>query len=1362
MATGVDPSMNGHVPDSEDRVLDALGHEFSAESLRVLSEAAICPEDARRFGIRAVALPEHVPEEIDRFWVIGDERGPGMLFEWRDLDKTVPQFRPDTAIRGSDGKDHKYVVPSGCGTFLSHLREPGSSDDPVLFVEGSKQGVSAAVWAPDGWGVVAVPGCNNWLGTDLTWANGRRVIVLFDADFATNRDVFDAAVGLKEALEVEGADEVVFARLAGARAKEGLDDVLGRRPKDKRTSYIKSICDRATDKTGRAPGRGSTNKYMGDHGLLSKDASLAVLDGQPAALAAGGMIALYRAGVFRIDFGKEPLIEKVKDMLGNEYRPQWRQTIEEFLIGELSGRGMRVRDKEPDPLLNTSNCMVDLRTGERLEHDPKYLSTLQIPVEWDPDAACPTYEAWLADVIPDQAEALEEVASTMLDPSRTPLKSAFLFGPTHSGKSTFLRIMMAVAGQRNTSAVTLHQLSDDRFMSAELYQKILNSGSDLSSSHVDDVSLFKRLTGEDPIQANRKYGKTFTFTNRALFAFSANEIPTVAETSRAYVQRIAAFRFGSSFAGREKPEIEEHMIREELPGILARWAGAWRRFSDRGIYLPPDLDVQEEFETSSDRVTRWVTARCDIHPKMIGKMVGADQGDSVSSLYTSFKIWARDDGPANVMSRPKFSEKLRTVSGVGEVRLKHRNKNLGLNVTTHTGEDRERIRIRSNKMETDTGVWVGVGSVGAPLGNTECANTQNDLGSAGGPAPCITGETTHTTHTSHTVSDFGEETRKGDTKQPTLPTPAEEYLPDPFADHAPPASGVPVGLDLETWDAEDLHRHDAGALGPYVRLVGAGPTGDVFTGKAEVLERIKGSNTLVGHNLALFDLPALDVHESIRVEDTIPRAHDLRFVAFQEDPPTSSETKPGPGFKSYSLQSLLERKLGDNKSDLGKLLAKDYGSWGNIAFNDRRYHDYCQDDVEKSLALAEVLPLTDYDRREMKIAAITARATIEGFRLDMPALEQKIAEQAEQSAAGRTLLAERFGFPLMTKDGKTISKAPQRTAAGKMAFEAALKNLGGEVTYWPRGKDGTLSLAKEVLAERIEWAEEEGHPALAIMKAVQEMNGFRSNAANLYRRAVDGRIHQNFEPFQATGRWSAGNLTTLKKSAEDSDRVFLLPDEGHVLVSFDADQVDIRCVAAHSQDPGLLAIMQDPDRDIHSEISDLAFGDHEYEHRFHTKSCDLGWLYGRSVNGLANTPGLPEGAAERINEMMRREFNSVLDWQQEVRCAAENREIFTNGFGRNIRCDEGREYTQAPAFMGQSMTRDVVAEGLLTMKKNHPELIPMIRVIVHDEVVMSIPKDIVEDVKRLVISDMTQEIKGVSFTWGSSPAGETWAACYAK
>lgn len=1444
MTTEVPAAQNGHAVDAEERVIDALGNEFSAESLRVLAEAAISPEDARRFGIKAVAHPDHVPEAIDRYWVVGDDRGPGMLFEWHDGDRIVPQFRPDTPIRGTDGKDHKYVAPAGCGTFLNHLRQPADEDQPVLFVEGSKQGVCAAVWAPSGWGVVSVPGCNNWLGTDLTWAEGRRVVVLFDADFTTNRDVYDAAAGLKEALEVEGASEVVFAKLAGARAKEGLDDVVGRRPLDKRTSYIQSIAGRAGDKIGRAPARRSANPYMSDQGLLAKSASLAVLDDQPAALAAGSMIALYRNGVFRIDMGREPIIEKVKDLLGEEFRPQWRATIEEFLIGELSGRGLRVGDKATEPLLNTSNCMVDLRTGECKDHDPDYLSTLQIPVPWDPDATCPIYEAWLAEVIPDQAEALEEVASTMLDPSRTPLKQAFLFGPSHSGKSTFLRIMMKIAGEANTSAVGLHQMVDDKFMSAELYQKMLNSASEIGSSHIDDISLFKRLTGEDPIQANRKYGKTFTFTNRALFAFSANDIPTVSETSRAYVQRIAPFRFDKSFAGREDPKIEEHMLRKELPGILARWVRAWRQFSERGLYLPQDPGVTEEFETSSDRVARWVTLRCDVHPDKIGQLVGADEGDSVTSLYTAFKIWASDDSPAKVMSRPKFSERLRGIHGVGDVRLKHKSKNLGLNITTHTGEDREPIRVRSLPVSDEKGGVGGVGSVGSagsgPIQvTTECAQQKDDLGNqspiAMGKEPQLPTLPTPPTPSGKELRDHERQVRRprddarvhpaeqdqsgqadavkdrqasggdapgvrsgtegsdraraprsvpgpavsgagtpagvqGDSgmSPTTQPTPAvEQWYPDPFADHSPPADPtVPVGVDLETFEAEQLFPHDAGVSGSFVRLVAAGPAGDIETGASEVLERISGSHTLVGVNLALFDLPALDVHEGIPVESTIPRAHDIRFVAFQDDPPTSYQTKPGPNFKHYNLESLCDRYLGDHKSDLGKILAKEYGGWGKIAYNDKRYHDYGRDDVEKALALAVVLPMTDYDRREMEVAAITARATIEGFRVDVPAVTSRVAELDQQAAAGRQMLAERFGFPLTTKGGKTISKAPQRTAAGKIAFEEALKSFDVDLSYWPRGKDGTLSLAKDVVAEALEGlaAIDPAHPSLRVIRAVQEMNGLRSNAANLLRCTTGERIHPHFEPFQAFGRWSVKEpgVTVLKKEAEDSDRIFLLPDVGHVLVSFDADQVDIRCVAAHSQDPGLLAIVQDPDRDIHNEVSDLAFGRHDEPYRFHAKSCDLGWFYGRTVNGLAGTPGITREAAERVDEAMRRQFATVTDWQHRVRSDARGGALLDNGFGRHFRCDEGSEYTQAPAGHGQSMTRDVVAEGLLTMKRNHPELIPMLRVIVHDEIVMSIPENDVEDVCRMVISDMTQEIRGVPFTWGRSPAGRTWADCYKK
>lgn len=685
---------NGHVPDAADRVLDALGNEFTAASIELLDSGGIPLGDALRYGVRAVRHPDHVPPEIHRKWV----RSPGMLFEWRDGDRTVIQFRPDIPVmeKGPDGKEtpHKYIFPGGCGTFLGHLRKP-EEGSPTLFVEGTKQGLCAAVWAPQGWGVVAVPGCQNWTGTDLSWAEDQEIICLFDADVFHNRDVWEAAAALKEALDAEGASSVRFASLAGAKSKEGLDDVLGRRDPDKRTPYLRRVCEAAKKSLGRAPGRkvsGGAAALFNDKGSLqAQTAASAVLEGQPAALAHGSMVALYRDGRYVIDRGREQLFAACQDKLGEEYRPAHRATIEEVLIGRLAMGDVRLPERQAQPVLNCRNGLLDLRTGELSPHDPKHLSATQVPVEWNPGAACPQYLAWLSQVLPgSQTDDLEESASLMLDPSRTPGKAVFLFGPSHSGKSTYLRIMGRMAGTENTSAVTLHQLSDDKFAAANLYQRMLNVAADLSAKHVTDMSTFKMLTGEDVIHANRKYGKEFQFTNQALFAFSANELPTVSEASRAYANRVKPFEFPYSFAGREDPSIEDGIMAAELPGILVRWVAAWQRYTARGGYLPTDPRVMREFETRSDRVALWVSEKCTVHADAAGKLVGPEQGTKKSTLHEMFKAWAKDEDSSSPMSSRKFIERLRSVSGVGEVRLRNENKNVGLNVTPEvSGVDSE-------------------------------------------------------------------------------------------------------------------------------------------------------------------------------------------------------------------------------------------------------------------------------------------------------------------------------------------------------------------------------------------------------------------------------------------------------------------------------------------------------------------------------------------------------------------------------------------------------------------------------------------------------------------------------------------------
>lgn len=684
-------------PLSDDALQD-YDREQGQHAAALLTASAIPPERWAEFGISLVTRREHVPDCIDReFWV----KGPGLLFQWPlDDGRSVPQFRPFVPVKDEKGEEQKYIFPPkgphNPGSFTSPLREP-EGGSPVLLVEGTKQSLAARAWAPQGWGVRGTPGCWSWRGPQMPWAADRDVLVLFDKDMGSNRDVYDAAKDLRDALIAEGAESVRFMRLTNAGAKDGLDDVLGRREADTRTQYLERLARAATDKLGRAPAHKSTNPLFDQRGgLKAQSASEAVLEGQPAALAKDSMIALYRDGVFRMDRGREPLFESVQSLLGEEYRPNWRSTVEESLIGILSSRDARLPEHYDHPILNTANGMLDLRTGELSPHSPDYLSRVQIPVAWDPDAVCPAYEKWLEECCPGQTDDLEETVSAMLDPSATPAKAVFLFGPSRSGKSTFLRIMQQVAGSANCSGVSLHQLSDDRFASANLYGRMLNTCADLPATHLSDTSVFKQMTGGDLVQANRKYGQQFSFTNTALFAFSANRIPTVSETSSAYTERIKPFNFPHSFAGREDPRIEAEVM-EELPGILVRWVRAWQRRAARGTYLATHEDVRREFEAASDRVRLWVDSVCVIHGGAVGSVVGAEQGTGKTELYLSFKDWLSREGGAGAMKRGDFIHRLSSLPGVGEVRLTHRNKNIGLNVTVCPDDEKDKSRTLSSE-----------------------------------------------------------------------------------------------------------------------------------------------------------------------------------------------------------------------------------------------------------------------------------------------------------------------------------------------------------------------------------------------------------------------------------------------------------------------------------------------------------------------------------------------------------------------------------------------------------------------------------------------------------------------------------------
>ncbi|MFZ1177387.1 MAG: phage/plasmid primase, P4 family [Mycobacterium sp.] len=180
---------------------------------------------------------------------------------------------------------------------------------------------------------------------------------------------------------------------------------------------------------------------------------------------------------------------------------------------QFSDTTLRITGEPRPDHINTLNAMVDWRTGALLPHSPDYLSTVQLPVEYDEKAECPAFETFLTQVLPPdcytptedspQGFIWELIGYTMY--SGNPLHIAILLrGIGRNGKGTLIRVLKALLGGNNTSAVGLHDLTENRFRTATLYGKLANLAGDLDSKWINNTAAFKAITGGDTVQAEEK------------------------------------------------------------------------------------------------------------------------------------------------------------------------------------------------------------------------------------------------------------------------------------------------------------------------------------------------------------------------------------------------------------------------------------------------------------------------------------------------------------------------------------------------------------------------------------------------------------------------------------------------------------------------------------------------------------------------------------------------------------------------------------------------------------------------------------------------------------------------------------------
>lgn len=332
----------------------------------------------------------------------------------------------------------------------------------------------------------------------------------------------------------------------------------------------------------------------------------------------------------------------------------------------------RPRIKPPEHLLCLKNGILNIKNFSFQEHEHKYVRVRrqnhyffnQIPVNYDKEAKAPTWERFMQEVVSERdAAILQEFAGYCLIQNHQFHKSLMLVGSGRNGKSTFLNTLLKLLGGDNTVCISLQQLNEDKFMPAELHNKLANIYPDLSNKSLKDVSLFKAITGEDKIPAQRKYGRPFYFTNYAKQLFSCNEIPMIENVDKAIFSRFIIIEFPHSFEGKEDKNLKEK-LEAELPGIL-NWviAGMNRLLSNSKFSFSPQSEqVKQDYFAQSDSVFGFLKAQCGFDPKA---------ECFKDEVYEQYQLYCYDNSLIEIFVN-QFWKKIK-LHGKGRIRTGRRN-----------------------------------------------------------------------------------------------------------------------------------------------------------------------------------------------------------------------------------------------------------------------------------------------------------------------------------------------------------------------------------------------------------------------------------------------------------------------------------------------------------------------------------------------------------------------------------------------------------------------------------------------------------------------------------------------------------------
>ena len=346
----------------------------------------------------------------------------------------------------------------------------------------------------------------------------------------------------------------------------------------------------------------------------------------------------------------------------------------------------RIEDINQDHrYINFKNGLYNVITKQLEPHRPDVISTIQFLFDYSPDHEYmhKVFDKYMTDlcskpdrtVDEDEIRIIQEYTGFLIsNMPMSKIKATLVLWSTlgNSGKSVFIRLLCRIFGVDRVATIKLRELTpDNRFILGTLPSCRLIACGDESNSNVTDSSIFKSLTGGDPVKIEPKGKQGYSFEYRGGFVIACNGLPCFVDDKGNHLyDRLIILPCEHHITEDVKDASLDEKLAAEIPGVIMWALEGLDRLIDNGYRFTKSRSSElskEAYHKAMDNVYRFVTENYII-------TYNYDDRISKKDFDDAYHKWACNDDSVKEVERKNLSARMEAIgitSGQGNVGYKH-------------------------------------------------------------------------------------------------------------------------------------------------------------------------------------------------------------------------------------------------------------------------------------------------------------------------------------------------------------------------------------------------------------------------------------------------------------------------------------------------------------------------------------------------------------------------------------------------------------------------------------------------------------------------------------------------------------------